>query len=721
MTLSQTVLLAGAVSCLLPVAAAFLRRQSRLHLTATMLLAFGLGGFLLILLRLTSLGPAPQASRWAYGLVAWGVPLLLAGHFFSAVLGRDHPVEAFRRTRRVFLLMGLGGLAFLVTLRHPLFVSGYEWVSGRSWIAIGPLGKAYLSYLLIGIVFTGYNLESAYRTASPALRLRLRMPFLGSFALLGFLTYVLTVSLLYASLEITKLVACSGPVLLANVLLAYGFLRGALVDRSTPVSRNIVYSSFTALAAGLYVFAVGAVAQLSTFTHWSPDEVVSLSLAFLVVLMAVLLLVSNRFQRLVRRFIDRNFYVNRYDYRAQWVRVTHTLEQTEGREDVLREARSLLTDIFLADKITISLLDRATGEIRPVLGKGLDDPDSVLKEGEALHQFLIRTRRSMLVSRRPDDFEYLPVHAENRAWLDATASQLVAPLLDGEDLVGVVGLERRHEDDPYTFEDALLLDSVAAHVSSALRSARLLEELSDSREIELLSQWSSMLLHDLKNYLTPLRMVAENLHTRRDKPGIAETASTDLGRIADRMESLVRTLSDLREDPALSQGTVDLDALARETAAGLNLDARGTLRVVHERRTPLRVAGDCELLKRVLENLINNAIQAMEGSGTITLRSTVVSEHTRSPVLQFSVIDDGPGMTEEFVRERLFRPFATTKKRGLGLGLYQCRSIVRAHGGTLRVQSRPGQGTAFHLLLKAVSPGKPPEAAPSLATAAQEG
>jgi hypothetical protein len=105
------------------------------------------------------------------------------------------------------------------------------------------------------------------------------------------------------------------------------------------------------------------------------------------------------------------------------------------------------------------------------------------------------------------------------------------------------------------------------------------------------------------------------------------------------------------------------------------------------------VKGDSELLQRVVENLITNAVDAMGGEGELSLRTSVETLGATEGRVVLAVGDTGAGMDEEFMRTRLFRPFATTKPSGLGLGLYQCRSIVRAHRGDLRIESRPGEGT----------------------------
>ena len=700
MNLHESPLWLGLLSSLVPVIAVLLRPSPRLLRIAIVWIAVAASFYLFSLLRLLQVGPTNTPNAWVYALMASAVPGLLAAYLLSVVIGRERPDESLRSARRMFVLLGLAGFLFLLRLHTPAFVRGFDWKDGRGTIHLGALGKAYLSYLLVGMVFIGYNLESTYRLVPSLVRPQLKLPFLGFFGILGFFTFILTTGMLYASIGLGKLVASGLPIAFASALLAYGTLRGALTDVVAPVSRTIVYSSFTALAAGLYVLAVGIVAQVATYTHWSPDEVVTLSTGFLVVLLAVLLLFSNRFQRRVRRFIDRNFYVNRYDYRTQWSNVTRALESAVERAPLLESAHTLLRDVFLADEITIALKEESTLLIRPCLGRGTRDARVVLEEASPLCQRLRQERHALLLNRRPDDFEYIAIYAENRAWLDATASQIVAPLLDGPQLIGCVGLERKHRDDPFTYEDVALLDSIAVHLAAALRSAQLAQELADSREMHLISQWSNLLLHDLKNYLAPLRLISHNLVQFQEDPNITQIASRDISRVTDRMETLVRALSDLRDKP-LASARIEFNDLIQATLAQMHVERRSTLHVQLELDPSAAVQGDESMLRRVLENLVTNAIEAMDGSGTLTIRTEKQEIPRDDSLVQVSVQDTGSGIPEEFLREKLFRPFATTKKNGLGLGLYQCRSIVRAHGGELKVESEPGKGTTFRIIMAA--------------------
>ena len=122
----------------------------------------------------------------------------------------------------------------------------------------------------------------------------------------------------------------------------------------------------------------------------------------------------------------------------------------------------------------------------------------------------------------------------------------------------------------------------------------------------------------------------------------------------------------------------------------------------------LVVTVDPDRIERVVENLVINALEAM-GAG-VGGHLTVEAGTEPDGSAFFSVSDTGSGMSEEFIRTRLFRAFATTKNKGIGLGLYTCREIVEAHGGRLAVMSKPGAGTTFRVVLPAsikVSAGTP--------------
>ncbi len=106
---------------------------------------------------------------------------------------------------------------------------------------------------------------------------------------------------------------------------------------------------------------------------------------------------------------------------------------------------------------------------------------------------------------------------------------------------------------------------------------------------------------------------------------------------------------------------------------------------------------DGEQMEKVLGNLLLNAFEALEDGGLIKIKTEANEEK-----VILSVSDNGHGMSPEFVERSLFKPFRSTKKKGLGIGLYQCKTIIEAYGGKIEVESEEGKGTTFRMLLPAV-------------------
>jgi len=195
-----------------------------------------------------------------------------------------------------------------------------------------------------------------------------------------------------------------------------------------------------------------------------------------------------------------------------------------------------------------------------------------------------------------------------------------------------------------------------------------------------------------------LSLLAENAPEHMDDPDFQTDAIRTLSQVTDRMQRLLATLRASDRTPAPSIVPVGLahavDAWVSE------LKPRIPSRIVLETRlasTP-DVATDTEQLRSVFLNLILNAVDAIEGQGRITVQ-TGADGHWATLV----VADTGHGMSASFVRDRLFRPFQTTKPRGLGIGLYQCRHIVQGLGGELAVNSTEGIGTRMLVRLPLAS------------------
>ncbi|MGH9904286.1 MAG: ATP-binding protein [Pyrinomonadaceae bacterium] len=222
---------------------------------------------------------------------------------------------------------------------------------------------------------------------------------------------------------------------------------------------------------------------------------------------------------------------------------------------------------------------------------------------------------------------------------------------------------------------------------------------SEAQQFASFTRLSAMLTHDLKNAIGALSLIVGNMERhfdnedfRADAMKSLNIATQNLRTLVARLSNPVNTLSGEHKRPQ----PVDLVPMLRKVIAITAEPLEGTHQIVCKLPSLLVAMVDAERFEKVIENLVLNALEAMAGkSGTLTIEAG----KTEAGKPFFSVTDTGSGMSEDFIEKRLYRPFATTKKRGVGLGLYTCREVVRANGGVIEVESVEGAGTTFRVVL----------------------
>jgi putative PEP-CTERM system histidine kinase len=217
--------------------------------------------------------------------------------------------------------------------------------------------------------------------------------------------------------------------------------------------------------------------------------------------------------------------------------------------------------------------------------------------------------------------------------------------------------------------------------------------MAQAREIETFDRLTAAVIHDIKNSVSALSMLARNALRNFDDPEFQRDTMTTLSRTVDRMRRLLTRLSSpVSEAEPLRSELVDLAAIILEATAALAAEPR--VRLVRELGAVRQVAGDRDALLRVVENLVTNAAEALEGEGTVAITLAEADDHA-----VITVSDTGCGISAEFMERHLFSPFRSTKKAGWGIGLYHTKQIVEHHHGTIHVDSTEGTGTTFRVTL----------------------
>jgi putative PEP-CTERM system histidine kinase len=305
---------------------------------------------------------------------------------------------------------------------------------------------------------------------------------------------------------------------------------------------------------------------------------------------------------------------------------------------------------------------------------------------------------------QPEEYDGL----EMPGWMETVEhGWLVVPLPGPNVLLGFVVLARPMLVREVNWEDRDLLKTAARQVAGHLAVIMTSDALAQAKQFEVFNRLSAYMVHDLKNIAAGLEMVARNAERHGGNPAFLQdafdsvaTASTDIRRLLDQLRSKhhlsgKRVLVDL---PELLRRVVERRSGAEPQPVLDCADAA------------CRVTADRQRLENALVHLVENAQQATTAAG----RVRVVLRAEDDAACRVEIIDDGHGMSADFVRDRLFKPFDTTKgNAGMGIGMYESREFIREAGGDIHVRSEPGAGTTVTLHFPVTRDGKdtPPEQA----------
>ena len=405
---------------------------------------------------------------------------------------------------------------------------------------------------------------------------------------------------------------------------------------------------------------------------------------------------SDRVRLHVRRFLSRYLQRPLYNYRTVWRSFTEATASRVTQEELCEAAAKQVADIFQALSVTIWLVDEkrenlcfaASTSLLPAAGKSLEP-----QKGEAAAVI-----RAMQNDTEPRDMEN-----SKEAWAVALrrchptqfrsgGSRVCVPMTAGKQVLGVMTLGDRVGGSFFSLQDFDLLKCVSDQVAASLLNVQLSRKLLQAKELEAFQTMSAFFVHDLKNTASTLNLMLKNLPVHFENPAFREDALRGVAKTCDHINHLIGRLSLLRHDLHIHPAESDLNDLVSRTLANWN-GATGVTLVKNFRPCP-KILMDQEQILKVITNLMLNATEAVSQGGQI-----VVATCQENGWAVLSVSDNGCGMDPEFLRRALFRPFQTTKKNGFGIGMFQSKMIVEAHGGRIEVESELKKGTTFRVLL----------------------
>src|SRR5215472_1449437 len=644
-----------------------------------------------------------QALFWrATALVAELVQpaaLLYVGLAFLNPAERGVNLSALWRAR----VTGIVGLllAILVVTGQVFQLKLFE--DGQIGIALVSWGRVPYIFLVIGMALGLAQLELVLRASREPVRHKLKFVVIGLGGLAGYQVYQASQMLLLRVWQVEHVLVASLVTTVALGLVAFGLARTRLrqVFVNTYISQQALLGSITFIIIGLYLLAVGAVGEWLRRTNQSLGVGLSIVVVFGALVGLTIAAFSKTVRAEIRRFITRNFYRSKYDYRAKWLEVTEAFQQAANKEAIMDRLLDLLIKTFPTKSISIWSFreaDRRFSRIRSMTAE--KEPTPLDLSHPVIMQLLKRDEPVLIEDRLAMRNGRV---GSPRDPLAASGTMLCFPIRAQGQLTAFVALGKQLHGEGYGTDDCDLLRGIAHQVGALLSHANLAEERRASAELEALHRFSVFCLHDLKNLAARLSLIAQNAENHGRDPAFQESAMRTVSDTAKKITGLVSKLSlrSIKPTAAGAPELLEISTLVEEVVAPMKEE--GMVRF-HVSGGPVQpILGVRDQLHQVLLNVVLNARQAIGQNGGISI---AIEQLNGSVVV--TVDDTGSGIPPNML-ESLFRPSQSSRPGGLGVGLYQCKQIVEANGGTIQIRSEVGKGTQVRIELPLPRPSGSPE------------
>jgi len=463
------------------------------------------------------------------------------------------------------------------------------------------------------------------------------------------------------------------------------------------LSRAATFQSLSLLAicAYLALMAVVAAALRGSGVDWTRNLAVTIMV--LLTIAAVVLIPSPRARGWAKVKLAKHLFEHRYDYRTEWLRFTETLGAWGPQAAPLGErvVKAFADMLDVPGGVLLISDDSGSFEVAadwnwpgspsPGAGVGVEAAAlfwrAIADDGRIVD---FEARRSGWDGPRDARLAIPePLLAEPHAWAGI-------PLIHQERLVALVVLAAPDYNRALDWEDYDLLRTAGRQAASSLAEAHGQQALVNAQRFDDFNRRFAFILHDIKNLVSQLSLVARNAERHADNPDYRADMIATLKSSVGKMNDLLLRIAPTGEPRDVSLSAVELRPLLGAAIA--------TQR--HRHDVQLHgdagdwVVADAAALGQAIGHLLHNAVDASPPGAAVIVRVDRDCDQ-----LSIAIIDHGQGMDGDFVRNRLFLPFASTKKGGFGVGAFEAKSLISAMNGRLTVESRPGQGTRFTISL----------------------
>ncbi len=569
----------------------------------------------------------------------------------------------------------LAGIVAFVGARQMLFSPDF---GQETLLFLGTSGLIFYAVLTVALVFVMVQLERFFISLSRQDRWVLKYEILGVGAIIATQTLYFSQGVVYRTIDMSLLPVRSAAIVIGLFLFMYA-RRTKKRRARLQLSQAASFRSVVLLVVSAYLVVLGLAGEGMRYLGVHSSRLILLLLALCGGVVICILVLSETLRRKTRVFLHKHFLRQKYDYRNLWLEMTAQLGGARSVEalhtamlDMYCRTFSLTWGALYLDRGAHDslCLEKSTGTLGML---------SRFDESGSLRQMLMKRDWVLNLAEKTEGVDSATMNQ-----LAHVDTRFVVPLWFDAGLGGVILLGRpSNSSEVFGYEDYDLMKIMGRQAAALLYNDRLARQVTDQREMAAVGRISAFVMHDLKNLVANVSLVVENarelISDRRFQVDMLETLTNTVG----RMKGLIGRLKNVGLANELALEQCNLKRLVHETVSDMGKCA------VTVSGEDVEVLVDREEIGKVITNLVMNGLEA-----TGDARSVVIEVHGE-PWPMLVCRDQGEGMSTDFISADLFKPFSSTKKQGLGIGLFQSRQIVEAHGGRIEVDSVIGQGSEF--------------------------
>jgi putative PEP-CTERM system histidine kinase len=618
---------------------------------------------------------------------------------FSAVNYR----EQLSKLKWVVAIVFAYPLSIALYFREKIYADPLSLIPLNIWtIKLEWPGHVLQLSVLLGVIIVLLNIERVFRHSAGHFRWKIKFILIGIGCIFATRIYSISQALLFSSIKMELELVNDAALVLAIFMMSVSISRMRSLDIKFYMSDTLIYQSLSILFIGAYFIAIGIVAKL--FFRLGDGHELPVMAFFILLAFAGLisLFLSNKLKKRLKRFVNRNLKRPMYDYRKEWIQFADDATSVIDIEKLCNNVVRRVSKTFDVLSVTIWMLDESEKDLKMVASTVFSNDANIKNNSHKnrMTEFILEIKKK----EKEYDIDYLEDELPGKLlnfdqnFFNELRIRYCIPLRAKGNFLGIMSLYNPAKNEKLTMEDFDLLKIMADQLSSNMLNIILAKRLRKAAQMEALQRMSAFFVHDLKNLASSLALTIQNLPKHFDNPEFRKDTLNSLSHSLEKIGSMCSKLTSLSQKNDLNLKSTDLNVIVSKVLSDMN--GAFAPKIISNLEPVPKVNLDTEQFQKVITNLLLNAHEATDQGGNI-----VISTGHQNEWVFLTVQDNGKGMAKDFMEKSLFQPFATSKERGMGIGLYHTKNILEAHNGRIEVESQVGKGSLFRVLLP-VTDGK---------------